>query len=326
VPGFIAPMLASAGTLPVGGGWAYEFKWDGVRALAVVSERATGRQASRLHLFARSGAEITVAYPELAGLVDALQSAGIDDAVLDGEVVLFDRGGYPDFLALAARMHVRDAARARSLATTQPVKYMIFDIVRANGTDLTTVCYDERRALLESLEPLQGPNTPWQVPARFSDGPATLDAATEHALEGVVAKRLSSAYRPGLRSPDWVKVKNERTGEYVIGGWRTHRRALSGLLVGLPGPNGLRYRGRVGGGISASTESTLLAMLRPLAQPHSPFAPGEVPREDTVATTWVRPDLVVEIRYGQLTHEGRLRFPRFIRLRPDKTPAEAGDA
>ena len=318
-------MLASAGPLPVGDGWAYEFKWDGVRAVAVVSAQATGRQASRLQLFARSGAEITVAYPELAGLVDALHAAGLDDAVLDGEIVLVDEAGYPDFIALAARMHVRDPARARALAARQPVKYMIFDIIRANGTDLTTVRYDERRSLLESL-PLPGPKTPWAVPDRYSDGPATLEAATEHALEGVVAKKLASRYRPGQRSPDWVKVKNERTGDYVIGGWHSQRRPLSGLLVGLPGPGGLRYRGRVGGGLSATAERTVLETLRPLATTTSPFARGQVPREDTVATTWVRPETVVEVRYAHLTRDGKLRFPRFVRLRPDKTPAEAHDA
>lgn len=312
-------MLATGGDLPVDPDWAYELKWDGVRAIAVV----TGR---RVRLYARSGAEITTAYPELAGLGAALNDQGITDAVLDGEVVQLDREGRPDFIALAERMHVRDPARARALAATIPVHYMIFDIVAANGTDITRASYVERRELLESILPASDAGTPWMVPPRFTDGEATLAAAKELALEGVVAKRLTSPYRPGVRSPDWIKVKNEQTGDYLVGGWRTGRRRLSGLLVGMPGPAGLIYRGRVGSGISVATEQDLLARLAPLRVDTSPFAPNQVPREDTVATTWVRPELVVEVRYGSITRDGRLRFPRFVRVRPDKSIEETGDA
>jgi bifunctional non-homologous end joining protein LigD len=312
-------MLANSGELPLGPGWAYEFKWDGVRALAVV-------RAGSVRLYARSGAEITKAYPELTGLASALEESGITDAVLDGEMVTLDQAGRPDFIALAERMHVRDVARARSLAATTPATYMVFDVLNANGTEITTVPYVERRALLESILPAPSPGRAWGVPPHFTDGAATLAAAQELALEGVVAKRLTSTYRAGARSPDWVKVKNELTGDYVIGGWRTGRRTLGGLLVGLPGPGGLVYRGRVGGGISAAAERALLTMLAPLRADQSPFAAGQVPREDRAGATWVRPELVIEVRYGNLTRDGRLRFPRFLRLRPDKTPAEAGDA
>src|SRR5262245_1630329 len=123
-------MLAVAGALPLGPDWAYELKWDGVRAMAVVKNGS-------LHLYARSGAEITLAYPELAGLVTALGESGITEAVLDGEVVELDREGRPDFIALAERIHVRDVAKARKLAAARPVNYMIFDILSANGTDVT---------------------------------------------------------------------------------------------------------------------------------------------------------------------------------------------
>jgi bifunctional non-homologous end joining protein LigD len=311
-------MLAVPGELPAGPDWAYELKWDGVRAIAVVRD-------GMVRVYARSGAEITKAYPELAGLAAALHEAGIADAVLDGEVVELDRHGRPDFVALAERIHVRDVAKARKLAAARPVHYMVFDVLAANGTDITRASYVERRELLESVLPPPGP-TPWAVPPRFSDGEVTLAAAKELALEGVVAKRLSSPYRPGSRTADWIKVKNERTGDYVIGGWRTDRRTLSAVLVGLPGRDGLVYRGRVGGGISAATERALLALLGPLRVPQSPFATGQVPREDTVGTTWVRPEAVVEVRYGHLTRDGRLRFPVFLRVRPDKSPEEAGDA
>jgi bifunctional non-homologous end joining protein LigD len=312
-------MLAVGGELPLGPGWSYELKWDGVRAIAVVDASGTVR------LYARSGAEITKAYPELAGLAGALRDVGITDAVLDGEIVLLDRQGRPDFVALGERMHVRDVAKARSLAATIPIHYMIFDMLSANGANVTGASYVERRELIESILPAPSAVTRWAVPPRFTDGEATMQAARDLTLEGVVAKRLASQYRPGTRSSDWVKVKIEQTGDYVVGGWRTGRRYLSGLLVGVPGPRGLKYRGRVGGGISATAERDLLARLLPLRIEQSPFG-EQVPREDTVGTTWVRPELVVEVRYGSITRDGRLRFPRFVRLRPDKAVEEASDA
>lgn len=304
-------MLAMAGPLPAGADWVYEFKWDGVRALADISG---GRQ----HLYARSGAEITAAYPELAPLTEQ-----VDDALLDGEVVLLGVTGQPSFTALAERMHVRDPGRAARLAAIAPVTYMIFDLLRLRGADLSGWSYQRRRAALDGLA-LGG--TRWAVPPAFSDGPATYEAAGEHGLEGVMAKRVSSVYRPGVRSPDWVKVKLEVTGDFVVGGWRPGARPIGGLLIGVPRPDGrLTYRGRVGGGIGAATERELLKELEPLRVGASPFA-GDVPREDVRGAIWVQPRIVVEVKYGQRTPDGRLRFPRLLRLRPDKPPEEVDDA
>ena len=300
-------MLATAGTLPRGPGWSYEFKWDGVR---VLSSFAGGPP----QLWARSGAAVTLAYPEVAGL--SLPPGSL----LDGEMVVLDAAGRPSFTALAERMHVRDPGRAARLAVTLPVTYMIFDLLRYAGEDLKHLPYAQRRARLDELD-LACPH--WMVPPMFLDGPATAAAARENKLEGVVAKRLDTPYVPGLRSPDWIKVKFDRTGDYVIGGWRPGARRLGGLLVGVPGPDGLLlFRGRVGGGISGASEQELLSVLRPLDIKTSPFAKGAVPREDARGAHWVSPDLVVEVRYGNRTPDRRLRFPRFLRLRPDKTPAE----
>ncbi|GHJ10527.1 ATP-dependent DNA ligase [Micromonospora humidisoli] len=304
-------MLAMTGPLPVGAGWAYEFKWDGVRALADLT-------GGHPHLFARSGVEITAAYPELVTLAEQ-----VDDALLDGEVVLFDPAGQPSFTALAERMHVRDRAKAARLAATIPVTYMIFDVLRLRGEDLTGWPYHERRAALDGLG-LGAAR--WAVPPCFTDGAATYQAAGEHGLEGVLAKRADSVYRPGVRSPDWVKVKLEVTADFVIGGWRPGARRIGGLLVGVPGPDGrLTYRGRVGGGIGAALERDLLGQLEPLRAAGSPFA-GDLPREDARGAIWVTPRIVVEVRYGQRTPDGRLRFPRVLRLRPDKPPGEVEDA
>jgi len=315
-------MLATGGDLPMGAGWAYELKWDGVRALAVLTRGRPG-----LRLFARSGAEITAGYPELGSLAAALRATGIDDAVLDGEVVALGEDGRPNFMALAERMHVREAGRTAGLAVSVPVTYMIFDLLSLSGNALLGVPYRERRELLEALAdgPPLGGSARWLVPPRFDDGPATLAAAKDLALEGVVAKRLDSTYRPGLRSPDWIKMKHEHTGDFVVGGWRPGARALGALLVGRARPDGaLDYRGRVGGGISASAEKALLAALKPLHTTASPFAEA-IPLEDAKDATYVRPEVVVEVRYGQLTPDAKLRFPRFVRLRPDKSPAETED-
>jgi bifunctional non-homologous end joining protein LigD len=306
-------MLAVAGTgeLPAGPDWAYEFKWDGVRAIVHLSE-------GKLRMYARSGAEITIAYPELTPLAGQL-----GDAILDGEIVVLDEAGRPSFAALAERMHVRDAGRASKLAATLPVTLMIFDLLRLGDTDLTGLPYADRRGALEALE-LAGPH--WLVPPSFTDGPATEAAARENTLEGLVAKRTTSVYRSGLRSPDWVKVKLEQTDDLVVGGWRPGARELGALLVGVPGPGGrLVYRGRVGGGISGAAESSLLAALRPLRVASSPFT-EPLPREDAKDANWVRPELVVEVKYGNKTRDGRLRFPRFVRLRPDKSPEDCTDA
>jgi bifunctional non-homologous end joining protein LigD len=306
----LAPMLATPGPLPEGPGWSYEFKWDGIRALAIV-------QGGRTRLFARSGAEVTTAYPELRHL-----GAAFDDAVIDGEVVVLDDKGRPSFQDLAERMHVREKARAARLSAALPVTYLAFDVLRADGVELFDTPYEQRRALLEELS--FGART--VVPPVFDDGAATVAASLENQLEGVVAKRLGSLYRPGLRSPDWIKVKLDETAEFVIGGWRAGKRELGSLLVGVPDPatGGLLFRGRVGGGISAAAERKLLSTLKPLTVAASPFG-GSIPREDARAAVWSRPEIVVELRFGNRTRDDRLRFPRFLRLRPDLTPEDVHD-
>ena len=305
-----APMLATAGPLPLGAGWAYELKWDGVRAIAVC-------QGGTTRLFARRGNEVTVAYPELAAL-----GVRLNDTVLDGEIVVMDAAGRPSFRDLAERMHVRDQPRAARLAATLPVTYLIFDVLRLGGVDLVDVPYVKRRQLLDELKLDSGP---WMVPPSFDDGAATVAASRENGLEGVVAKRLASLYRPGVRSPDWVKVKSVQSGDFVVGGWRPGARTVGALLVGVPAAHGtLTYRGRVGGGISAAAEKRLADVLHPLVTDRSPFA-ETIPREDSRTAVWVRPEIVVQLRFAERTRDGRLRFPRFERLRSDKAPEDVVD-
>jgi bifunctional non-homologous end joining protein LigD len=309
----VQPMLATAGTLPTGPGWAYEFKWDGVRTLVDSS-------TSGFTLTSRLGNDVTVAYPELAGL------AGVaDDVLLDGEVVsLVD--GRPSFFALQGRMHVRKVVEARRLAAQAPVTYLAFDVLRLYGVDLTGRTFAERRATLERLE-VAGPH--WTVSPLFDDGPATAQAATDNGLEGVVAKRLSSVYRPGLRTHDWIKVRFSHRQEFVVGGWEHGEGGRSGgigsLLLGVYegafDGAGLVYAGQVGTGFSAAALRSMEKRLRPYVVDSSPFV-AMPPDVRGRPITWVRPEVVVEVEFAEWTVDGRLRFASFQGVRTDKRPEE----
>jgi bifunctional non-homologous end joining protein LigD len=306
------PMLATVGELPPpeeDALWGYEFKWDGVRAVAAVRGGALG-------LTSRKGTDITVRYPEVWRLPDAL--AG-HDAVLDGEIVAMDENGRPDFGALQNRMH-RTGPEVGRMAAAKPVTYLVFDLLSWDGEDLLARPYAERRERLDALG-LAGHRwvaTPW-----FRGGGAGVRAASEeNGLEGVVAKRLTSPYRPGLRSPDWRKVKNVRTQSVVVGGWRPGqgRRAggVGSLLFGVPDDEGnLVYAGHVGTGFSDQDLKDLKRMFT--ARSTSPFH-GALPREITRDAHWVEPDLVGEVAYAVWTADGRLRHPSWKGIRDDLEP------
>jgi bifunctional non-homologous end joining protein LigD len=307
--GAVQPMLATAGTLPTGPGWAYEFKWDGVRTL-VDSSTAGFTLTSRL------GNDVTVAYPELAGL-----AAVAGDVLLDGEVVSFLEGR-PSFSTLQNRMHVRKVVEARRLAGQAPVTYLCFDVLRLYGVDLTGRPYSERRATLERLE-VAGPH--WTVSPVFDDGPATAQAATENGLEGVVAKRLASVYRPGQRTQDWIKVRFSHRQEFVVGGWEHGEGGRAGgigsLLLGVyEGPE-LVYAGQVGTGFTAASLRAMERRLRPSVVAAAPFRamPADVRGRPI---TWVRPEVVVEVEFAEWTLDGRLRFASYQGIRTDKRPEE----
>ncbi len=308
------PMLATPSTtVPVGDQWVHEVKWDGMRLLADVS-------SGGVRLFSRNERDVTVAFPELLGL-----AAEFDDMLLDGEVVCL-RDGAPSFTALAERLHVSDARRAARLADTNPVTLMTFDLLRLYGVDLTVRPWLDRRRTLERLE-LDSPR--WQTPPTFTDGAVLYAATKEQGLEGVVSKRVDSLYRPGQRSPAWLKVPHRSTVSVVIGGWRpestgTVKGRLGAVLVGVPGPGGLRYLGRVGSGLAGKTGSALMANLLPLQTSESPFG-TEVPREDAAGTQWVRPLLVADVQSLGLSGQGRLRMSAYKGLRADLTPADLDD-
>jgi bifunctional non-homologous end joining protein LigD len=308
------PMLATAGDLPEDdAAWGYEFKWDGVRAVAAVHRGVLG-------LTSRKGTDITVRYPEVARLPAAL--AG-HDVVVDGEIVAMDVAGRPDFGALQNRMH-RTGPEVPRMAAEKPVTFLVFDLLSWDGEDLQGRGYEERRTRLDELG-LTGHRwvtTPWFPGTGEGVGAGVHAASQENGLEGVVAKRLTSIYRPGLRSPDWRKIKNIRTQSVVVGGWRPGqgRRAgrIGSLLVGVPDDEGrLVYVGHVGTGFSDSDLRNLQRTLT--ARKTAPFA-GDLPREVTRDAHWVEPDLVGEVAYAVWTADGRLRHPAWRGVRDDVEP------
>jgi bifunctional non-homologous end joining protein LigD len=219
-------------------------------------------------------------------------------------------------------MHVGEAAAANRLARTDPAVLLVFDVLQLNGRWLLDQPYELRRDRLESLG-LAG--AAWQTPPAFhGDGAEAVAASLEHGLEGVVAKRLNSSYAPGRRSRDWVKIKNVRTQEVVIGGWtggRGRRAGLIGaLLVGVPEGAGIRYAGKVGTGFTDAMLADLASDLEPLARPDSPFQ--DVARVDAREAHWVNALLVGEVSFTEWTGDGRLRHPTWRGLRPDKSVDE----
>lgn len=310
------PMLATAVTeLPSGPGWAFEFKWDGVRALLDVTETAT---AERVRFRSRNGNDVSGGYPELVA-----QASGIGDALLDGEIVAFE-DGRPSFGRLQQRMHVRGKAELRRLAAQVPVTFVVFDVLRRYGVDLTARPYRERRATLERFAE-EHPG--WTISPAFDDGPATEQVARQHGLEGVVAKRADSPYRPGTRNDDWRKLRFLRGGEFVVLGWDAaaeHPRTPSSLVLGVAtGDGSFRFAGRVGSGLSGRIVTALRTAFVPADAPAVAVPPTPRGR----IAHWVEPTVVVDVGFTMWTSDGVLRQPVFRGIRTDKRPEEAhGDA
>lgn len=292
--------------------WAFEMKWDGIRALAFID-------GERCALRSRTGADLDLSYPELSALPDAVNG---DAAVLDGEIVAFGADGAPSFSRLQQRFGLTDRADVERARGDAPASYLVFDLLSVNGRDCRSLPYRHRRELLEELvEPAEG--IPVALPEVF-EGPAAdaLDTSRGLHLEGVMAKRWAAPYRSGVRSRDWLKFPAIEAEEAVVIGWRespSDSRGFASLLLALPAPDGWRYAGRVGTGFSAAQRRAIRDRLAPLAC-SGPAA--EVPAEVARDAHWVRPELVGEVASKGRTANGSFRQAVWRGWRPDKRPAE----
>ncbi|WP_344239986.1 non-homologous end-joining DNA ligase [Actinocorallia libanotica] len=336
----IEPMLAVSGGLPEDPeNWALELKWDGVRALAEVGPEG-------VRVFARRGVPITSTYPELGALADllaghvdpgddprapegrpgrpSLRSGPPGRTLLDGEIVAFEEGR-PSFERLQRRMHVPHPDRR--LLRSVPVRYVVFDLLELDGMSLLDLPYVQRRALLQDLDLAAGPvEVPPYLPASDREQVRELlDYTARERLEGLIAKRLDSRYQPGRRADAWQKIKNFRSQEVVVVGWRPgqgrREGTLGSLLLGVHDRGRLRYAGHVGTGFDDAALDDLMARLRPLERRTWPCE-GTPPWEVSRDAHWVEPVLVGEVAFTEWTADGRVRHPSWRGLRSDKAPEE----
>jgi len=288
----LTPMLATLDDAPVDrAGWVYELKLDGVR---IVAERHGGEA----RLFYRTGRQATASFPEV---VEGVRSLLADDVILDGEIITFDDVGMPSFQRLGRRIHATKAGDVRFLRDAVPVVFVVFDIVALGGYDLRSLSLLERKTLLERVLP-GGNGVVRRLDYFEDDGTALLEFCEARGLEGVVAKRSASPYRPGpSRNKDWLKVKRLREDDFVVHGYtkgKAGRSRLGALELGTYVEGELVSRGRVGSGLSDSEIERLLPALRR----------GE--------------NLVVRVRYAGFTDDGHLRHPVFVGVRHDVAPAD----
>lgn len=296
-------MLATLGTLPTSSGWAYEMKWDGMRAVLYV--------ADTVRILTRNDRDVTSSFPELAARAAALT---VGPVILDGEIVACDATGVPDFGLLQGRIHVRTPT-AR-LVRAAPTRALIFDVLHLGAESTLRLPYHHRRALLAGLGL---DSEEFGVPPHYTDDGAVVQTAAEQfGLEGVVAKRLASAYQPGVRSRAWIKVPRFETVEVIVGGWTPgadRRRGLIGaLLVGTRSHHRLIFAGAVGSGFSDAELIRLAGLLAPLQVDSSPFD-TPVPHEYARHAVWVKPLLGGEARFRNWTADGLLRHPSWRGLR-----------
>ena len=280
------------------GQWAFEGKFDGYRMLVEVDH-------GEFRLTSRNGRDVTGEYPQLMPLAAALADHHV---ILDGEVVALDEHGIPKFEEMQNR------------ARASRIQFWAFDILYLDGRSLLRAKYRDRRQVLETVSGATSLIVPGLI---VGDGPEALAYSRKRKWEGVVAKKWESTYQPGRRSAAWIKDKNWNTQEVVIGGWRKgeggRSSGIGALLCGIPADGGLTFIGRVGTGFTEKELAKLKGILAPLHTADSPFRPP-LPRPEARDVTYVRPELVGEVRYGEMTSDGRLRHPSWRGLRPDKDP------
>jgi bifunctional non-homologous end joining protein LigD len=296
MPKQVVPMLARGGTLPADEvNWGFEVKWDGMRAIVY-------SQPGRMRIENRNLQDMTAQWPDLSRLNRALHA---HEAVLDGEIVAFDDEGRPSFTRLQRRMHVGEN-QAKRLAKSLPATFVAFDLLWLDGHSLLDLPYSERRERLEELD-LNGER--WRTPPSYAgEGRPLLEATQQQGLEGIVAKRLDSAYEPGQRSSCWIKVKHKQTAEFVIGGWLPGEREYGAVLLGRNDGGELRYAGRAGSGL---TDAHIEELRKLKPRKTSPFKGDPKPPKGAKFT---QPELHAEVEFSDFTDDGLIRHPVFKRL------------
>ncbi len=300
------PMLARTAEAPFSSpDWIFEVKWDGIRAIAYTD--------GGLSLLSRNGKEMADRFPELAEIPELAPGC-----ILDGEIVLL-RDGQNDMQALLTRFQETDPRQIEADSRRLPVTYVAFDILEADGVPLIRLPLEERRRILgERVK--EGRYVVRSVAVR-GEGERYYAEAVKRGLEGVMAKRLGSPYEPGVRSDAWLKVKAVQTVDAAVFGYTRGEGARAGtfgaLVLGLCDNGKGIYIGRVGTGFDGAALASLLAALGPLRSDAPTLADAEKGE-----ITWVRPRLVVEVAYQAVTRDGRLRMPRFLRIRNDKAPED----
>ena len=322
-PPSIEPMYASVGTqVPVGPGWTFEPKYDGIRVLAFATPAET-------RLVTRNGNDKAAQFPEVAAALAALAARARRPLVLDGEIVGLVDGRPARFQVLQSRMHVKDAAAVAGHAGDTPATLVAFDLLVDGDRVLLGEPWSARRARLERLlrAPLRGRHAERLLlgESTSGEGEALVERARAQGWEGVIAKRVDAPYSPGQRAAHWLKLKVEHRQEFVVGGYtepRNTRKHLGALLLGYFDAAGrLVYAGHAGGGFTGGGLAEMARRLAPLERKTSPFAE---PVRTNEPAHWVRPEVVVEVKFIEWTADGRLRQPIVLGVRDDKDAREVG--
>jgi bifunctional non-homologous end joining protein LigD len=306
-PAFVEPMAAKVvQELPEGDQWLYEVKWDGYRALLL-------KHGARVEIRSRNNKDLTSTYPTVAAGAARLRA---ESTVVDGEIVAIDASGRPSFQALQHR-------QAKSGHT---IGFYAFDVLHLEGEDLTPLTLEKRKAHLPRLLAGTGLLLSDALPGTAAQ---VIDAVSRLGLEGVVAKRKDSRYQSGERSGTWLKLKLDRQQEFVVGGYRPGNLGVDALLVGVYEGKDLRFAGKVRAGMNPPVRRALFDVLKPLHTARCPFVDlpttrvgrwgSGVTAEEMTELQWVKPQLVVQIRFVEWTADGQLRHSAFLGIRSDKS-------
>ena len=317
-PASLEPMYASVGSEIPEEGWTFEPKYDGIRVLAYAT-------ATDVKLMTRNGKDKAAQFPEIVASLKKLAAQTKRSLVLDGEIVALMDGEPARFQKLQSRMHVKELQIIERHSSSAPAALILFDIL-ADGEDdiLIKESWSERRAKLVKRV---GKRVSPQLRVTESvegDGKKMLDKARRQGWEGIIAKRIDSRYEPGTRSRNWLKLKIEFRQEFVIGGYtepRNSREHIGALLLGYFDKDRFIYVGHTGGGFTRKGLEEMHRRLKPLERKTSPFE--ETPKTNEKAH-WVKPEIVVEVKFNEWTADRRLRQPIFLGLRDDKDPEEVG--